>query len=184
MAERPPYDPRVLANELIFLSQEYGLEITHLTIQKSVYFLHEKYLRARGTPLCSGHFEAWKHGPVHPQLWNSFKEHGSEAITKPALGFDILTGEIVDLPRITEQADRRFVASKGLALIETPAHRLVGLSHARGGPWDDVTQIGGGKRAFGARISNEKIVQTKNGRLVAVRDSTWPDEEMHEQPPS
>ena len=184
MAEKPPYDPRVLANELIRLAQEYGLEITHLTIQKAVYFLHEKYLRARGIPLCSGHFEAWKHGPVHPQLWNSFKDYGSEPVRRPASGFNILTGEVVELRAITDQFDRRFVASKGLALIETPAHRLVGLSHARGGPWDVLTDIGGGKRAYGARISNENIIKTKNGRLVPVCDSNWPDEEMHEQPPS
>ena len=184
MAGAPPYDPRVIANELILLAQEYGLEITHLTIQKSVYFLHERYLRTRKVALCTGHFEAWQHGPVHPQLWTSFKEHGADPVSKVAKGLDIMTGEVVDLPRISDQSDRRFLVAEGLGLIETPAHRLVGISHARGGAWDLVTNIGGGKRAYGARISNEDIVQTRNGRLIPVSDSQLPDEEMYEQPPS
>ena len=183
MASAPPYDPRTIANELLHLANEYGLLITHLTIQKAVYFLHEKYLHNHDVPLCLGHFEAWQHGPVHPQLWESFKKYGSEPVTAPAEGFDILTGEAKELPRVSSQEDRRFLTAKGLGLIELPAHRLVGLSHARGGPWDAVTRIGG-KRHYGARIPNELIVQKRNGRLMPVRDSRTSDEVMYEQPPT
>lgn len=184
MKDSPPYDPRIIANELIELGREYGLSVTHLTLQKAVYFLHERYLKVADAPLCSGHFEAWKHGPVHPQLWTSFKAHGAEKIEVLATKLDVLTGEICPLPRISENRTRRFIVTEGLALLEMPAARLVGLSHSRGGPWDVVTHRHGGKREYGGRISNEVIVQSKNGRMIPIRPHESFDEVLYEHPPS
>ncbi|MCR2832579.1 type VI toxin-antitoxin system SocA family antitoxin [Parerythrobacter lacustris] len=184
LSDKPPYDPRVVANELIDLGLEFGIAITHLSLQKTIYFLHEKHLKAFGKPLCGGHFEAWKHGPVHPQLWTSFKRAGAEPIRHHAYGLDISTGALRNLPKIENKTVRRFIVSEGLALLEMPAPRLVGLSHARNGPWDLVTTIPGGKREFGARIPNDLIVQTKNARMIPIRNDEVENEVFDEQPPS
>lgn len=184
MTDRPPYDPRIIANEIIDLASEYALSVTHLSLQKIVYFLHEAYLRETGEPLCSGHFEAWKHGPVHPQIWSTFKSAGRETIRHHAYGVDILTGQSKNLPKVNNPAVRLRVAAEGLRLLRISAPRLVGLSHAANGPWDLATKLSRGQREYGARISNEHIVQCRAGRMIPIRDFDEDEDDLYEQPPT
>jgi uncharacterized phage-associated protein len=51
MAENPPFDPRIVANYLLDFAWRYDLEVTHLALQKTVYFLHARFLREFGAPL-------------------------------------------------------------------------------------------------------------------------------------
>jgi uncharacterized phage-associated protein len=184
MDDLPPYDARIIANEVVDLAREFKVELTHLSLQKIVYFLHEAYLRESGVALCSGYFEAWKHGPVHPQIWSSFKAAGRAPIRHHAYGLSIDTGLPKNLPRVSNSEVRLYLASEGSRLLRIPAPRLVGLSHAREGPWDVATRDSRGQREYGARISNNLILQCRTGRLLSVRDSDANEDDLYEQPPS
>lgn len=184
MSSRAPYDPRSVANSLLDAAWRYDLTVTHLSLQKVVYFLHAQYLRDRARPLCLGYFEAWKHGPVHPQLWSAFKNAGRDPVKHHAYGLDILSGMPKKVGEITDTATLLFIDSRGLELLTIPAPRLVGMSHLSGGPWDRATKSSRGQREYGARISDELILQSHPGRMASVRETEDIQEDLYEQPPS
>jgi uncharacterized phage-associated protein len=184
--EQPPLDPRIVANEIIDIARDFEFEVTHLSLQKIVYFLHEAYLLEKGRPLCIGFFEAWKHGPVHPQLWSSFKAAGRGPIRHHAYGLDIETGTAKNLPKISSTELRRYITAGALKWLPIPAPSLVGVSHARNSPWDHLTRRSGGQREYGERITNELIVscRTGNGRILPIRYTSLDEDELYEQPPT
>ncbi|MGZ4031129.1 MAG: Panacea domain-containing protein [Tumebacillaceae bacterium] len=62
-----------------FLSKvdlESGDTLTHLKLQKLTYYAQAWHLAVYNEPLFDGHFEAWKNGPVHPELYHSYKHFG------------------------------------------------------------------------------------------------------------
>lgn len=184
MTAGPPFDPRSVANCLLEVAWKYDLKVTHLALQKIIYFLHAQYLKETDTPLCKGYFEAWKHGPVHPQIWTTFKNAGRDPIRHTAYGIDIETGISKKIDEIEDKAVLLFIARKGLELLAVPAPRLVGMSHLPGGPWDKLTRDSGGQRQYGTRISNEHIAQWHHARIASLSDSQFAEEDLYEQPPA
>lgn len=55
------------------VDREAGDAITHLKLQKLLYFAQAWYLANRGEPLFSADFEAWAHGPVARLIYDRFK---------------------------------------------------------------------------------------------------------------
>jgi len=184
MDQNPPFDPRAVANCLLDFAWSYKINVTHLTIQKTIYFLHARFLREYGRPLVSGFFEAWKYGPVHPQLWSSFKNAGSDPIRHHAYGLDIETGAGKQLPEVEHNQVRLFIATRSVEFLEMEPHRLVGLSHARNSPWDVLTNAEGDSRQYGARISNELILERFHFHKISISNEEAIEEDIYEQPPS
>jgi len=60
--------------------EEYEL-ISHLKLQKLIYFCQGYSLAFFGKPLFNDAIEAWKHGPVCPKLYHILKSYGSLPIT-------------------------------------------------------------------------------------------------------
>lgn len=50
--------------------------ITHLKLQKLVYYAQAWHLALRETPLINDDFEAWIHGPVCPNLYYEYRGYG------------------------------------------------------------------------------------------------------------
>lgn len=48
-------------------------KVTHLKLQKIVYYLDAWHLAVFGCPLVADDFEAWLHGPVSRKVWNRYK---------------------------------------------------------------------------------------------------------------
>lgn len=184
MNAKLPLDPRIVANCLLDVAWEFGFSVTHLKLQKVLYFLELEYLKANKEPLISGDFVAWKHGPVHPQIWNTFKVCGPNEIRHHAYGIDLLSGEHRNLPKIEDRDIKRFVFFKGGELLQRNAYELVHQSHIRGGAWDVVTQRNGGQRVYGSRISRELMVSRRNTGPVATGEGDVSGEILDEYPPS
>lgn len=184
MTKGPPFDPRVVANFLIDVAWDFEISITHLSLQKTLYFLHGRYLKEFSEPLIQGYFEAWKHGPVHPQIWSTFKSSGSAQIKHHAYGLDLLTGASRKLPAIEDKKLKLFITTRGSEFLSIPAPRLVGLSHAKGGPWDRVTKLSGGQREYGARISDELILECFHRHMIPIREIEDLGDDLYEQPPT
>lgn len=75
--------PTALDVANFFLSktrEDIGDSITHLKLQKLVYYAQGIYLAMKGVPLFEDHIEAWDHGPVVPTLYRNFREYGSNPI--------------------------------------------------------------------------------------------------------
>lgn len=150
-------DPRSVANLLLDLAAADGIRIGHIKLQKLLYFAHGIHLNETGEPLVSGHFEAWKWGPVHPAVYQAFKEAGARAITFRAVKQDVITGETATLLPPDDIAAKRATRRVLDALGGMTDAELVNLSHAPGGPWADVVDRMAEGFALGARIEHDAI---------------------------
>jgi uncharacterized phage-associated protein len=61
---------------------EAGEVITHLKLQKMVYYVQSWYLAFFQSPFFHEDCEAWVHGPVFPGLYDIYKDFGNKPITK------------------------------------------------------------------------------------------------------
>jgi uncharacterized phage-associated protein len=61
-----------------------GDSITHLKLQKLVYYAQAWALVLLGRPLFTEDFQAWTHGPVVESVFNEYKSFRWEAIPEPA----------------------------------------------------------------------------------------------------
>lgn len=55
-------------------------KISHLKLQKLVYYAQAWHLAALGKSLFNERIEAWPHGPVSPELYQEYKEYGYQSI--------------------------------------------------------------------------------------------------------
>lgn len=62
------------------VDREAGDTITHLKLQKLLYFAQAWHLANKGEPLFDADFQAWAHGPVARPIYDRFKGQGWEAL--------------------------------------------------------------------------------------------------------
>lgn len=80
---------------LTLVDEEVGDLMSNLKLQKLVYYAQGLYLAMYDKPLFNENVEAWQHGPVVPELYHFYKEHGSGAIPIPKnIDFDKYHDEI------------------------------------------------------------------------------------------
>lgn len=70
--------PVAVANWFInaLTDQESGELVTHLKVQKLLYFAQAWHIMVVGRTLFDEDMQAWAHGPVVPSVWHAFKDHG------------------------------------------------------------------------------------------------------------
>lgn len=111
--------------------------ISHLKLQKLVYFAHGLHLGIFDKPLVTNEFaQAWKHGPVFPSLYYEFKEFGKSPIDRLATE-RAEDGRPLYYPVI---AENDVLKKELLSLVwETYGHldaiALRDLTHEEGTPW-------------------------------------------------
>ena len=71
-----------VADYFLAFANEIGAVITNLKLQKLVYYSQAWHLANYKDPLFKEDFQAWVHGPVIPDLYQTFKEKGSMPIIK------------------------------------------------------------------------------------------------------
>lgn len=60
--------------------------MSHLRLQKLLYYVQGWSLAQRCQPMFGEHIEAWAHGPVVPVVWHAFKSFGPDAIPPDNIG--------------------------------------------------------------------------------------------------
>lgn len=63
--------------------EDAGEVLTHLKLQKLLYYAQGFHLAMEGKPLFPEQIRAWEHGPVVPDVWHRFKASGSAPIPPP-----------------------------------------------------------------------------------------------------
>jgi uncharacterized phage-associated protein len=77
---------------------EAGDILSNMKIQKLVYYAQGFHLAIFDAPLFGEDIYAWAHGPVVPDLYHSYKRHGSGAIPKPdGIDAGIFSTDQIDL---------------------------------------------------------------------------------------
>lgn len=70
------YDARQIANWFINKSAGALDTLTLSQLFKLIYIAHERHIEKTGLPLVNNRIEAWKHGPVIPDVYQAFKDQG------------------------------------------------------------------------------------------------------------
>lgn len=166
----PLFDARAVANLILDLAGEDRKDISNLVLQKLVYFAHGRYLSETGQPLVAGEFEAWQYGPVHPHVYNAFKEQGASPIHTRAQSVNPVTGERRPIPPLTDSAAREVVTDVYRSLKRRSPTSLVAVSHAKNAPWHFVVERAKHRESISMRIPNAVI--RERFRFHAISMST------------
>lgn len=133
------YDVRDIANYVLDSAERRNVEITNLSLQKLLYFIHGWFFAIYDQPLVKNKFEAWQYGPVQRVLYDQFKSFRSGPIKKArATYIDPENGERVykkpdinpDHARLIEEVLEKYEGFTASQLVEE--------SHAEDSPWEYV----------------------------------------------
>jgi len=136
------YDARQIANWFIQRAKDDGKTLTIMSLLKLVYIAHGWHLQMRNAPLIRNKIEAWKYGPVIPDVYKAFRDQGISITTPVDVdGTDILAH------------DKHILNEVYRIYGNMSAQRLSDLTHEPGGPWDVATR----EHGWFAPISNALI---------------------------
>lgn len=103
-----------------------GVPITNLQLQKILYFIQCEFLKKTREPLFAENFEAWKLGPVIPEVYYAFCGYGAMKISRE-YKFDAIAEE-----------KQKLLDQKIDELRKLSASQLVSRSHEEGKAWSRV----------------------------------------------
>lgn len=143
---------------LYFLYQvdrEAGDTISALKLQKLVYYAQVWSMVLRNQPLFTQPIEAWKHGPVVRELWETYKDYRHEAIRTPTAeppSFSLGELEVLDFVWVRYG--------------ELSAHQLRTLTHSEP-PWQDT------RDGLSADEASTRIIALEEMKTFHVAESPW-----------
>jgi uncharacterized phage-associated protein len=79
-----PLDANVIANQFLDRGLSDTTPIQPMKLQKLIYLAHGWHLFFLNAPLISQDIEAWKYGPVIPEVYSEFREFKGNPITRLA----------------------------------------------------------------------------------------------------
>ena len=148
-----------IANHLITLSRN-GLTLMH--IMKLSYFSHGFKLGMVGAnhPLANEFVQAWKFGPVFPNLYHKFKYEPPGIIKRPARYFDEKTNSLQVVQANFNSDEVEIMKTVYQIYGDLDAWQLSALTHQEGTPWHKAWHENhGDKGFFGITIPNEEIAK-------------------------
>jgi uncharacterized phage-associated protein len=109
-----------------------------MALNKLIFFAFERMLLERRVLLTNAKIEAWEHGPVFREVYQSFKEFGDRPISARSKFFSPASGAPEIVTSSVAPDDEVFLKNTLAPLISLSASRLRALSHAEGGAWHQV----------------------------------------------
>ncbi|MGI8395111.1 Panacea domain-containing protein [Agrobacterium deltaense] len=137
------YDARQIANWFVSRAARDNRKLSIMQLLKLVYISHGWYMEMSGAPLIRNKIEAWKHGPVIPDVYRAFRRQGID-VSQAVSGFP------ADLNTYVEGVLEQIYQIYGTI----SAHRLSEMTHEPGGPWESASKRFG----FFAPITNDLIL--------------------------
>jgi uncharacterized phage-associated protein len=117
-----------VANEFIRLARAEGRALTPLQVIKLVYIAHGWMLALYQRPLITDAIEAWKYGPMIPNLYHALKRYGAGSIIEP---ISRRTEQLDDDERdVIEQVYAQYGHLTGIQLSR--------MTHQAGTPWHET----------------------------------------------
>lgn len=127
------YDARQIANWFIARAKRDERTLSIMSLLKLAYIAHGWRLEITKKPLFTNKIEAWRYGPVIPDVYNEFRKQGV-SVSKPAR----LPGQ----SEISER-DESILEQVWDVYGDMSAFKLSALTHIDGGPWDIASKAGG-----------------------------------------
>lgn len=138
------YDARQVANWFVARAQRDGRDLSIMSLLKLTYIAHGWHLEMQGTPLFDNRIEAWKYGPVIPDVYKDFRKQGVA-----------IKASVNTVPQCNFQPeDEKLLDEVWDIYGKLPAFRLSDITHLPNGPWAVASRMGGNF----ARIPDELIL--------------------------
>ena len=125
--------------------------ITHLKLQKLLYYAQGIYLVLNNAPLFKEQICAWQHGPVVREVYNEYKRYGKEPIN---FELDAVSEETINIIENDSAAYTALKLTYDNFAIYT-AWQLRNMTHETGSPWTKTITSAG----EGCVINNDLIKQ-------------------------
>ncbi len=137
------YDARQIANWFVQRASEDGKQLSIMQLLKLVYIAHGWHLEMRNSPLIHNKIEAWKYGPVIPDVYNAFRRQGINIqVPIPPVG------------QTVSEYDAHLLNEIYRIYGHMPAQKLSAITHEDGSPWKTATLQSG----WFAPIPNDLIL--------------------------
>ena len=121
---------QVVADDILKIAKRRGMTLTPMQLMKLVYISYGWYLAMHNTKLFNDRIEAWKYGPVIPNLYQATKRFGKDQIP---------INLVADGP-ISNTAMGAFYDSIVENYGKYSGIALSNLTHRHGTPWQQVFQ--------------------------------------------
>ena len=136
-------DVLVIADEMLKVAKQDNKHLTPLKLIQLLYIAHGFRLGRDNVPLFSNKIEAWKYGPIIPDLYRSTKKFGHKGIP-----FDLIGDTSVVSPEVRNFLEEVYNVYGHLSEVT-----LSSLTHQVGSPWDLIYDLYG----QGEEIPDETI---------------------------
>lgn len=117
-----------ISKEFLALAKEEGLTIAPMKLLKLVYIAHGYHLGFKKKPLINNPIQAWKYGPVIPELYHTTKKFGRYPVDPDLI-------EMFFTKELTEE-DKHFLKLVWNAYKHLNGLQLSTLTHAKDTPWE------------------------------------------------
>jgi uncharacterized phage-associated protein len=130
MLDRQTLDCHKVADYFLALTNEdEGDLISNLKLQKLMYYAQGLHLAVRDAPIFPERIEAWRHGPVVPELYYAKKDFGSGPLPKP---------ENIDFSQY-DDATRSILDEVYSVFGQFAAWKLANMTHEEE-PWKEAAE--------------------------------------------
>ena len=129
------HDSRAIANIFVDKAREANDMMGIMSLVKYVYLAHGWTLGYTGRPLICHQVEAWKHGPVVPEVYHAFRGQRF-VVTEKAHDYHPEFGELPPYTAKLSDEEQAIVDTVYSRYSRFGAFQLSALTHQKGTPWD------------------------------------------------
>jgi uncharacterized phage-associated protein len=141
----PSYTPSLVANAFIQKALQTGVPVSHMKVQKLVFFVHAWSLALHGQSMIAEKPEAWTYGPVFDSLYHELKSYGYRNIDAYLTQMNPQTGQRQSMvPQFSDSAFWSLLQQVWDRYSKFSATQLSAMTHEAGGPWQMARQLGSG----------------------------------------
>jgi uncharacterized phage-associated protein len=139
------YSTSLVANAFLYKARQSGARVSHMKLQKLVFFLHAWSLASTGGSYVNERPEAWDYGPVFDSLYHELKSFGSRDIEGYLTQMNSETGlRVAQIPVFSDSAFWGLLDQVWYRYSSFSALQLSALTHEAGSPWEQARQTRSG----------------------------------------
>lgn len=163
------YSSKAIANEFIELAKTDGRgDLSPMKLQKLVYFAHAWHLAFYETPLIREEIQAWRFGPVVPEVYHEFKNYGNASVSRLATELSFENNNLSLFEPRVDQADiktHELIKEIWRVYGQFSPVQLSNLTHVEDSPWSVIAATYGAQLPRNIDIPNDLIKERFKAKL-------------------